>query len=326
MATLEYRAPKMVQSEALHNQLEIATRISSPLTIDDVVEIRTHWVGEHGIAWANRITDSVEERVAVVLKGTPMTEAPVDAVVDPVDTVADLFTILETAVEALKDYLGVVDEDVAEDATQTPTEMNSGSQMESELVEERKVQMENSERITVTAEIRAVTTDDGSLKIAGYAANFGIEADGLNFREKIAKGAFSRSLKSNEPIFLFVNHQMDQLPLASTRSGTLQLLEDDIGLRMEASLDGSNPRSAELVSALGRGDVDKMSFSFRVNPGGESRENGVRTLTDIQLFEVSVVNQPAYSSTDVGLRQADADLDLRRRAIALRVKMASFKK
>ena len=91
---------------------------------------------------------------------------------------------------------------------------------ETDMIEQRKA-MAAAERITMTAEVRAVATDDGSMKIGGYAATFNSEATGLNFREVIAPGAFTRALASADPVFLLVNHDMEGIPLASTQSGTL---------------------------------------------------------------------------------------------------------
>lgn len=328
----EYRAPKAVQAEYESNS-SLAIAIEQPLTFEEVVQIRSSWVGEAGLDWANKILSSFEERIAVT-KGIHMSEKR-DGVVD---TAADLFTVITTALDALQDLLGLDDVDAVEDTVETPTEMNSGdtplqeTREESAMIEERKTLLAKAERITMSAEIRAIATDDGSLKIGGYAATFDTEAENLNFREKIAPGAFTRSLDSDEPIFLLVNHQADQLPLASTASGTLKLSQDKVGLRMEASLDPANPRAAELASALTRGDVNKMSFAFSINPGGETRDNGVRTLTDVSLYEVSVVNMPAYASTDVGMRSAEeiqADeqaLEARKKQLALKVRLAALRK
>jgi len=195
------------------------------------------------------------------------------------------------------------------------------------MIEERKTAIRSAERITMNAEVRAVATNDGSLKISGYAATFNNEATGLNFREVIAPGAFKRTLQTDNPIFLLVNHDMEQLPLASTRSGTLVLTEDSVGLRMDATLDPLNPRAAELASALSRGDVDKMSFAFTVADGGDTREGGLRTLTDLDLYEVSVVNLPAYDATSVGLRSEQSEnLDIRKRKLALKFKHYSLTK
>lgn len=196
-----------------------------------------------------------------------------------------------------------------------------------EMIEERKA-METAERITMTAEVRAVDTEDGSLRIGGYAATFNAEATGLNFREVIAPGAFTRALQSSDPVFLLVNHDMEGIPLASTQSGTLQLRQDKTGLYMEATLDPANPKAQELSSAVRRGDMDKMSFAFTVSPDGQTRDAGLRTLTDIErLYEVSVVTLPAYDSTSVGMRSADEEnLDLAKRLLALKFNQRSLRK
>ena len=196
---------------------------------------------------------------------------------------------------------------------------------ETSMIEARKA-MATAERITMTAEVRAVATDDGSMKIGGYAATFNSEATGLNFREVIAPGAFTRALASADPVFLLVNHDMEGIPLASTQSGTLNLRQDSTGLYMEATLDPANPKAQELSSAVRRGDMDKMSFAFTVSPEGQTKDAGLRTLTDIErLYEVSVVTLPAYDSTSVGMRSAEEiDLELAKRKLSLKVKQYSL--
>ena len=195
------------------------------------------------------------------------------------------------------------------------------------MIEERKSAIASAEKLTMSAEVRAMDTEDGSLRIAGYAATFNKEADGLNFREVIAPGAFTRALASEDPVFLLINHDMEGVPLASTQSGTLQLRQDKTGLYIEAELDPANPRAQELSSALRRGDMNKMSFAFTVASDGQKKEDGLRTLTEIErLYEVSVVTLPAYSSTTVGMRNADDDLEIKKRKLALKVKHHSLRK
>lgn len=197
---------------------------------------------------------------------------------------------------------------------------------EETLFEERKGAFASAERVTMDAEVRSLDTGDGALKIGGYAAQFNKEATGLSFREVIAPGAFSRSLQSGEPVYLLVNHDTNGIPLASTASGTLNLSEDEVGLRMEANLDPANPKAQELYSAINRGDIAKMSFAFTVAPEGSSRSDGLRTLTDLNLFEVSAVTWPAYNDTALGARSAeDAEaeaLELRKRLLQLKQKFA----
>lgn len=152
----------------------------------------------------------------------------------------------------------------------------------------------------IPAEIRA--DDDGTIRVSGHAAVFNQEADiaGL-FREVIAPGAFREAIGRDDVVFL-VNH--DGLPLARTRSGTLTLTEDDIGLRMETELDADDPDVRGIVPKMQRGDLDKMSFAFRPTrqEWDDSGEIPVRTIHEASLSDVSVVTNPAYEGTDIGLR------------------------
>ncbi len=165
--------------------------------------------------------------------------------------------------------------------------------------------MEREQRAGNPAEIRA---DDEGVRVSGYAAVFGQEADiGGMFREVIEKGAFAEAVGRDDVVFL-IEHE--DLPLARTRSGTLTIREDDNGLYMETDLDASDPDVARIVPKMKRGDLDKMSFAFRVEPGGqewdESQDPPLRTIKKASLYDVSIVTSPAYDGTEIGLRSLDA--------------------
>ena len=188
-------------------------------------------------------------------------------------------------------------------------------------LEARRGAIAGADRRTFSTEVRAAKQSDGTVRMSGYAAMWDREADGLPFREVIKRGAFADSLGRGDDVFLLVNHDTDQLPLARRSAGTLSVAEDDMGLHVTAELDPANPRAAELASALERGDVDKMSFAFRVAADGSTKtEDGVRELRALDLYEVSVVTWPAYNATSVGLRSADDDLHLRWKRAHLRAK------
>jgi HK97 family phage prohead protease len=148
--------------------------------------------------------------------------------------------------------------------------------------------------ITTTIELRA--EGDGNT-FSGYAALFNSPSEPLPFTEVIAPGAFKRSLRSRNDVKMLWNHDSGSV-LASTRSGTLSLVEDERGLKVTAVLPNTTAgRDArELIS---KGIVDAMSFGFSVPSGGDSWSNdgSTRTLKSVRLLEVSVVAWPAYSST-----------------------------
>ena len=144
-----------------------------------------------------------------------------------------------------------------------------------------------------------VREESDGMHLTGYAARFNEPSEPLPFIERIAPGAFARSLRSRNDIKLLWNHDSSKV-LGSTRSGTLKLTEDDKGLRVSAVLppttDGKN---AQIL--ISRGDVTGFSFGFTVPSGGEewNAEGTERTLKAVRLLEVSTgVAFPAYPSTN----------------------------
>lgn len=156
---------------------------------------------------------------------------------------------------------------------------------------------------STTGELRSES--DG--RFVGYAAVFNSASQPLPFVERIAPGAFARSLRNRKSdIRLYVNHNSD-MPLASRRSGTLELTEDDHGLKVEAELPDTS-YARDLRELMAAGVVDRMSFGFSVAKGGDkwSDDGAERTLTAVTLHEVSVVTGfPAYEATSAALRSLD---------------------
>ena len=272
--------------------------------------------------WAWQLSASIGQEV---IPTVPMVDESTDD--EEAEVEADVVVETNSAeAEVEVEVVEQVEQVEATEVVELPSPRNEELDMES-----RKSRMATAERVTMDCEVRSIATDSTSLRIGGYAAQFNKEATGLSFREVIAPGAFTRTLDSGEPVFLLVNHDTDNLPLASTQSGTMSLRQDETGLWMEADLDPNNPRAQELASAVSRGDVNKMSFAFTVAPDGDTRENGLRTLQDLNLFEVSVVTWPAYDATTVGMRTASAEdaeqeaLELRKRMLELKQKFSNSK-
>lgn len=157
--------------------------------------------------------------------------------------------------------------------------------------------------VRLPAEVRA--DDDGGILVEGYAAVFNEEADiGGFFREVIEPGAFKEAIGRDDVVFL-INH--DGLPLARTRSGTLELSEDKRGLKISTRLDEADPDVSRIVGKMKRGDLDKMSFAFfpEVQEWDDSEDIPLRTIKKASLHDVSVVTTPAYDGTEIGLRSLE---------------------
>ena len=164
-------------------------------------------------------------------------------------------------------------------------------------------------------EVREEGDDTGTVTFSGYASVFNHDYDVYDafgkFTERLAPGAFTRTLKDNPDVMLLVNHQ--GLPLARTKSGTLQLSQDNVGLRVSARLDANDPDVRAILPKMRRGDVDEMSFAFRVNDQEWSDDYTDRTITEVNLArgDVSIVSYGANPATVAALRAALADDDVR---------------
>jgi HK97 family phage prohead protease len=160
------------------------------------------------------------------------------------------------------------------------------------------------ERRTFTVQdVEARQADDGTMRLRGYAAVFNDASVPLPFKETIAPGAFRKTLSETPDVRLLINHE--GLPLARTKNGTLTLTEDDRGLFMDAVI-ADTTEGRDLYKLVERGDVDQMSFAFRVIRQKWNEDRSTRTLTEVSLADgdVSVVTYPAYPTTTVEAREA----------------------
>ena len=169
--------------------------------------------------------------------------------------------------------------------------------------QERNESMSKREVRDFETEFEVRQEGDG-MTFVGYAAKFNEASENLGgFVEYVERGAFSRSLKSRNDVMLLWNHDAGE-PLASTRSGTMKLYEDEVGLRVEARLPMTS-RGKDLAVLLADGIVRKMSFGFNVIKDSWNSEGTERRLKSVRLFEVSAVVWPAYSSTEAAVRGLD---------------------
>jgi HK97 family phage prohead protease len=151
---------------------------------------------------------------------------------------------------------------------------------------------------SVDFEVRA---EGDGMTFTGYASVFNSPSEDLGgFIEYVAPGAFKRSLQSRNEVKLLWNHDSGE-PLASLRGGTMQLVEDSIGLRVTAQLPNTT-RGRDVAELLRTKVIDSMSFGFNVIRDSWSRDGQTRTLESVRLFETSIVSFPAYSSTTATVR------------------------
>ena len=172
---------------------------------------------------------------------------------------------------------------------------------------ERLSKPENSDRETrsITTELRF---DESKNVLVGYAAMYNVWSQNLGgFRERILPGAFDRALSGGQDVRALMNHDPNFV-LGRTKSGTLSLTSDDVGLRV-AIKPPESEWAKGLMESVRRGDIDQMSFQFRAIEGGDrwfgddASTDLLRELRDVDLFDVSPVTFPAYPQTTLSARE-----------------------
>ena len=121
------------------------------------------------------------------------------------------------------------------------------------------------------------------------------------FIERIKAGVFKTALKRNDDVKVLLNHDWNR-ELANTKDGSAKLEEDNIGLRAEVTI-----TDADVVEKARQGKLVGWSFGFYPNADevGKEGNNTTRTLTDLDLAEVSILDDtksPAYYGTSIEAR------------------------
>ena len=130
------------------------------------------------------------------------------------------------------------------------------------------------------------------------------------FVERICKGAFQRALQRNDNVRLLYNHNWSR-DLGGTKDGNVELSEDNIGLRIRATV-----KDAETVENARRGNLVGFSFGFEDRDVDEHSENGMRTrdVKDMDLYEISILDRkktPAYDGTLINVRDSEGQQEKR---------------
>jgi hypothetical protein len=164
-------------------------------------------------------------------------------------------------------------------------------------------------RINVGAvEFRAKGDDaEGLGTLEGYAALYdSLSLDLGGFRERIAPGAFARALDADAEVLALADHDHARR-LGRKSAGSLRLFDDATGLRVEIDVPNTTT-GRDMAEEVRSGLVKGMSFGFRAlrDEWDESGDEIIRTLHEVELFEVSAVGSPAYPDTSLAKRSLDA--------------------
>lgn len=154
------------------------------------------------------------------------------------------------------------------------------------------------------AEVRALEDNEKQeMIVEGYAVVFNQITDLGWCKEIIDRNAFNGA--DMKDCVLKYNHNDSFLILARTRNKSLELSIDDHGLKIRAKLiDTTNNK--DVYKMIKEGLLDKMSFAFTVAERKWDYETDTRTVLRIsKLYDVSVVDVPAYDTTEIYARSKD---------------------
>ena len=160
-------------------------------------------------------------------------------------------------------------------------------------------------------ELRTVEGD--ALKIEGYVNAVGRESELLFspkrkkwFKEIMEPGVFKRALENNVDIPMLLEHDYSK-EIARTSNGTLELTEDNIGLKFKATI-----TDQDLYDSIHNGEINSCSFGFICEDADYEFVNNKeekRYVKDLQLLEVSLVKNPAYIGSLVEARNMEMALE-----------------
>lgn len=151
----------------------------------------------------------------------------------------------------------------------------------------------------VTFEIRA-TGENG--EVEGYGSVFGTKD---SYDDIVAPGAFAASLNAHKadgtlPAMLW-QHNPDE-PIGVWT----EMAEDEKGLKVKGKLALDTVKGREAFSLMKMGALKGLSIGFVSKQWVYDRQTDIRTLTEIDLWEVSVVTFPANGKATVTNVKTDA--------------------
>lgn len=162
-----------------------------------------------------------------------------------------------------------------------------GKEKRSLLIENLRTVEENEQRI-----------------LTGYVNKFNTLSEDMGFFEKVQKGAFSRSLNEKRNILALFNHDTSKV-LGSTDTETLILSEDDVGLFFELRMNENLSYTKDIIELSKTGLLKNCSFGFEITDEEwkeESEDVYVRTIKDVNLYEITLTSIPAYTDSEFSLR------------------------
>lgn len=190
--------------------------------------------------------------------------------------------------------------------------MSTGPPTVSGVTRERKDsgQQWETKRLPKPFSVRVASGEPGSL--SGYGAVFDVlhetsswMLDG-DWQDKIAPGAFARTLaehakRGTTPVMLYMHERGNVVGAWASMS------EDKNGLSVggRVAMSAKTPAGTTIYELLQMGAITGLSIGFRVRKSELDEKAKVRTITDVDLAEVSIVDVPGGPTARISDVKAD---------------------
>lgn len=137
----------------------------------------------------------------------------------------------------------------------------------------------------IKLDVAEMDFDDDDRMIRGYASVF----DGVDsYGDTVIKGAYADTIENRErPVRMRWNH------FGPVIGKWEKMYEDDKGLFVEGKLTPGHSVAEDVYASLKFGAVDGLSIGYIPKEYEDDKETGIRTLKEIELIEISVVEEPA---------------------------------
>lgn len=160
-------------------------------------------------------------------------------------------------------------------------------------------------RKIIANDLETRTEENSNEKIiSGYINKFNTRSQYMGFYEEVSEGAFNRTLADGHNIYAMYNHDSNMI-LGSTRSGSLKLNVDNIGLHFELRINPNISYANDLYELVKNGDIEGCSFGmFVLDDEWTYTEDKIdlRTIKEVELIECTITPFPAYLDSEASCR------------------------
>ncbi|GAA0857724.1 HK97 family phage prohead protease [Clostridium nitritogenes] len=157
----------------------------------------------------------------------------------------------------------------------------------------------------ITTDLKTRTEENSSERIiSGYINKFNTRSQFMGFYEEVDNGAFDKTLADGHNIYAMYNHNSDKI-LGSTRSGSLKLNVDNVGLHFELRINPNISYASDIAELVKSGDLEGCSFGFWVTDDEWTYTEDkvdLRIIKEVELIEVTITPFPAYLDSEASCR------------------------